>query len=52
MGALTAYEPVPIGPGVKAAHWCMHWRDTGEHNYKVGFKGKLRCTGCGTEKKK
>ncbi|AHL18512.1 hypothetical protein ISF9_042 [Microbacterium phage vB_MoxS-ISF9] len=35
--------------GTRAAHWCMYWRDSGEHNYQQHWKRGQVCKGCGAE---
>ena len=31
--------------GTRAAHWCMYWRDSGEHNYQQHWKRGQVCRG-------
>ncbi|WMI33899.1 hypothetical protein SEA_ERENYEAGER_24 [Microbacterium phage Erenyeager] len=46
---MEAEPPLHVLVGVVADHWCMHFRDTGEHDYHANHRDQLVCKGCGAK---
>lgn len=42
-------EPLAVEVGIRAPHWCMYWRDTGDHQFTEHWKLGLVCKGCGAQ---
>lgn len=44
---MESEPPLHVLLGVVAEHWCMYFRDTGEHKYRLNHRDQLVCAGCG-----